>query len=55
MKPKQKPQREKSAQEIQDEIFRKMSANRKIKLASDLTMFCLKLSRLNANNRTRKT
>lgn len=36
-----------SAQEIQDEIFRKMPAGKKIKLISDLTDFCLKLNRLN--------
>ena len=33
----------KSIQDKQDEIFRKMSAAKKIKLASELTMFCLKL------------
>lgn len=38
--------KQKSAQEIQDEIFRKMSADRKIKLGSELTMFCLKLRKL---------
>lgn len=38
----------------QDDIFRKMSAEKKFKLASELTMFCLKLNKLNANNRTRK-
>ena len=45
----------KTAQDIQDEIFRKMSASKKIKLASELTMFCLKLNRLNANRGSRKT
>ena len=30
----------KTAQEIQDEIFRKMSADRKLELASDLWKFC---------------
>lgn len=49
-------EKRKSAQEIQDEIFRKMSASKKIKLASELTMFCLKLNRLNNGNRKpRKT
>ena len=45
----------KRAQEIQDEIFRKMSADRKIKLSSELTSFCLKLNSLNGNNKPRKT
>lgn len=31
----------KTAQEIQDEIFRKMSAAKKLKLASDFSMFIL--------------
>lgn len=43
----------KSSQEIQDKIFQRMSATKKIKLASDLTMFCLKLNRLNENNKSR--
>ena len=38
----------------QDDVFRKMTAEKKLKLASELTMFCLKLNRLNENNRTRK-
>jgi len=42
----------KSPQEIQDEIFRNMSAGKKIKLASALSMFCLKLNRLNGNNKS---
>lgn len=42
----------KSAQDRQDEIFRKMSADKKINLASDLSMFCLKLNRLNGNNKS---
>lgn len=45
----------KRAQEIQDEIFRKMSAERKIKLSSELTSFCLKLNSLNGNIKPRKT
>lgn len=40
------PLRPSEAREIQDEIFRKMSADRKIKLGSELTMFCLKLRKL---------
>lgn len=43
------------ATEIQNEIFRKMSASKKIKLASELTMFCLKLNRLNGSHKSRKT
>jgi len=45
----------KTAQERQDEIFRKMSAERKVKLSSELTSFCLKLNSLNGNNKSRKT
>ncbi len=45
-----------TAQKKQDEIFRKMSADKKIKLASALSMFCLKLNTLNArNNQSSKT
>ncbi|MFY9493068.1 MAG: hypothetical protein WAP55_01075 [Minisyncoccia bacterium] len=36
----------KSAQDIQDDIFRKMSADKKVKLASALAMFCLSLNNL---------
>lgn len=36
----------KSAQDIQDEVFKKMSAKEKIKLASDFSMFLLKLNKL---------
>jgi len=45
----------KTAQEIQDEIFRKMSASKKVKLTSELTSFCLKLNSHNGNNKPRKT
>lgn len=44
----------KTGQEIQDEIFRKMPANKKIKLASELTMLCLKLNNLNENSKSRE-
>lgn len=40
MNPKQKYR--KTAQDVQDEIFRKMSAERKLKLASDFSMFILR-------------
>lgn len=36
----------KSAQDIQDEIFRKMSAGEKLKLASDFSIFLSKLNKL---------
>ena len=39
-------QERKSAQDIQDEIFRKMPANKKLKYASDFSMFLLELNRL---------
>lgn len=45
----------KTAQEIQDEIFRKMPVEKKIRLASELTSFCLKLNSLNGNIKPRKT
>lgn len=45
----------KTAQDIQDEIFRNMTAGRKIKLASDLTMLCLTLNNPYGNTGTRKT
>ena len=37
----------KTAQEVQDNIFRKMSAEEKIKLTSEFSSFCLKLNKLN--------
>lgn len=42
--------REKTAREIQDDIFRKMSASKKVKLASELTHVCLGLNNLNKEN-----
>ncbi len=45
----------KTAQERQDDIFRKMSASRKVKLTSDLALFCLKLNSLNGNNKSKTT
>ena len=45
----------KSAQDIQDDIFRKMSASKKIKLTSQLTMLCLKLNHPDGNYKPRKT
>ncbi len=50
-----KNKKQKTAQERQDEIFRKMSADRKVKLTSELSSFCLKLNSLNENNKPRKT
>lgn len=49
---KKKYPKNKTAQEIQDDIFKKMSADRKIKLALDLSKFCLKLNKLNGNRKT---
>jgi len=43
-----------SPEEIQDEIFRKMPAGKKIRLVSELSSFCLKLSYLNGNIKPRK-
>lgn len=42
-------------EEIQDEIFRKMPAEKKINLACRLSDFCLKLNSLHGNIRPRKT
>lgn len=48
-----------TVQEIQDKIFMNMSADKKIKITSELTMFCLKLNNLNhlanGDNQSRKT
>lgn len=44
-----------SAQNRQDMIFRKMSASKKLEIASKLTMFCLELNRSYGNNRSKKT
>ncbi|MDP2910158.1 MAG: hypothetical protein Q8N69_03770 [bacterium] len=45
----------KTAQDAQDDIFRKMSADKKIKLSSELASFCLKLNSLNGNIKPGKT
>ena len=47
--------RKKTAQEIQDEIFRKMSADKKIHLVSELSAFCLKLNSFNGNIKSGET
>lgn len=39
----------KKAQEIQDEIFQKMPAEKKVKLAFDFSSFLLKLNKINRN------
>lgn len=44
----------KSAQKIQDEIFKRMSVEKKIKLALDFSLFCLKLQKQNQHG-NRKT
>ena len=43
----------KSAEDIQDGLFRKMSAGRKIKLASDFFEFARKLGKLGTSYGTR--
>ena len=43
-----------SAQDIQDDIFWKMSAGRKIKLASDFFRFARKLNSLGLSHGTRR-
>ena len=45
----------KTVQDIQDNIFKEMSAEKKIKLSCELTTFCLKLNSLNGNNKSGKT
>ncbi len=45
---------EKQSEYFQDKIFKKMSAEKRLKLAFELTMFCLKLNKLNKNNGARK-
>lgn len=50
-KTKQKP----SAQDIQDAIFKKMSADKKIRLVFELANLCRKLNSLNGNIRSGKT
>ena len=45
----------KTGQEIQDDIFMRMSASKKLKLASELTMLCMKLNKLNENSKPGKT
>ena len=42
-------------QDIQDEIFRKMPADKKLRLVFELSSFCLKLNSLNGNIKPRKT
>jgi hypothetical protein len=45
----------KNPQDIQDDIFKKMSAGKKIRLTSELSAFLLKLNSLNGNIKPRKT
>ena len=44
----------KKSNNFQDKLFRKMSADKRIKLAFNLSEFCFKLNQLNKNNGTRK-
>lgn len=46
LNPKAKRIKKKSIQDIQDDIFRKMSADKKFKFASDFSMFLLELNTL---------
>ena len=56
MKEAKRPKGEKkTAQDIQDDIFKEMSSEKKIKLSCELTSFCLKLNSLNGNNKPGKT
>lgn len=45
---------DKKATQKQDQIFKKMSADKKLRLASKLTFLCLKLNNLNGNHRSTK-
>lgn len=45
----------KSVQEMQDDIFRKMTPQKKLRLASGFSMFLLRLNKLGKNNGLRKT
>ncbi|MDP2855951.1 MAG: hypothetical protein Q8N90_02385 [bacterium] len=42
-------------QDLQDEIFNRMSADKKIAISLQLAKFCLKLNNFNGNYRPRKT
>ncbi len=42
-----------NVQKIQNDIFRKMSAQKKIRLASNFTSFCIKINQLNKNGNRR--
>ncbi len=44
----------KSMEDRQDKIFKKMPAEKKIHLVSELSSFCLKLNSLNGNLKSRK-
>lgn len=46
---------QKSAEDIQNDIFRKMSAEKSIKLASDFYSFARSLNKLGENYGTRRT
>lgn len=45
----------KSAQEIQDDIFRKMSPDRKVRYASDFSMFLMELNKLGKHDGLSRT
>ncbi len=46
--------RGKTGQEIQDGLFKKMTAEEKITLSSKLAVFCLELNRIHGNYRPQK-
>lgn len=45
----------KTAQDIQDDIFREMTPDKKIKLTFAMSNFCLKLNNLNGRNKSIQT
>ncbi len=46
--------KESNTHNVQNNIFRKMSAEKKVKLTSQLAHFCLKLNNLNDKNSSRE-
>lgn len=43
------------AEDLQDRIFRSMDTDKKIKITSDFSMFCLKLNKLGSNGFSKTT
>ena len=44
----------KTSRRVQNDIFRNMSAEKKVRLASELSDFCLKLNKIHGGDQTRK-